>query len=231
MKILAIGDTHGKNFWEGLKNLIEEYDKFIFLGDYFDSFDIEPIIQLDNFNKIIEFKKLYSDKVELLIGNHDYHYFPSIREEYSGYQPTMRFDYQNALTEAYNKGLLNVCYKHDIYLFSHAGLTKSWCTNNNIDINNIVDSVNDLFKYSPLKLGFTIGGNLSYYGDDITQGPFWVRPNSLYRDALDFYIHVVGHTAFKTIQEYSSNIIVTDCLDTINQYLHIDENGYKIIEF
>ena len=231
MKILTIGDTHGRDSWEKIKHLVEEYDKFIFLGDYFDSFDIQPIIQLDNFNKIIKFKKQYPDKVELLIGNHDYHYFPSIIDEYSGYQPTMRFDYQNALKEAYNSGLMKVCYKHEIYLFSHAGLTKTWCKNNNINFNDISESVNDLFNYKPLNFGFTIGGNLSYYGDDITQGPFWVRPDSLYKDATDFYIHVVGHTSYEKIEEYSHNIIIIDCLNKTNQYLHIDETNYKVVDF
>ena len=231
MKILAIGDTHGRDYWKEIKHLVDEYDKFIFMGDYFDSFDLKPIIQLNNFNEIIEFKNQYPDKVILLIGNHDYHYFPSITDEYSGYQPTMRFDYQSALTEAYNKGLLNVCYKHEIYLFSHAGLTKTWCNNKNIDYNNITESVNELFKYNPKQFGFEIGRNFSYYGDDITQGPFWVRPNSLYKDSVDFYINVVGHTSFHKIEEYSHNIIITDCLDKTKQYLHIDENSYKIVDF
>jgi hypothetical protein len=231
MKILAIGDIHGKDNWEKIKHLVEEYDKFIFIGDYFDSFTIKPIDQLDNFNKIVDFKKQYSDKVELLIGNHDYHYFPSITEEYSGFKPTMKFDYQNALREAYNSGLMNVCYKHEIYLFSHAGLTKTWSISRDINLNNVVESVNDLFKHKPQEFGFEIGRNHSYYGDDVTQGPFWVRPNSLYKDALDFYIHVVGHTSYRKIEEYSHNIIVIDCLDKINQYLSIDETGYKVVDF
>lgn len=231
MKILVIGDIHGKNIWENIKNLINEYDKFIFVGDYFDSFTIKPITQLKNFNKIVQFKEENLDKVELLIGNHDYHYFPLITEEYAGYQPTMRFNYQNALRVAYNKGLMNVCYIYNDYLFSHAGFTKTWCNNKNIDINNIEDSVNDLFKYKPYEFGFELGRNHSYYGDDITQGPFWVRPTSLYKDAIENYIQVVGHTGMNNIKEYSKNIIIVDCLDSKNQYLHIDENGHKIVDF
>lgn len=134
MKILAIGDTHGRDYWKDIKHLIDEYDKFIFIGDYFDSFDLKPITQLNNFNEIIKFKNQYLDKVVLLIGNHDYHYFPSITEVYSGYQPTMRFEYQKALTEAYNSGLLDVCYNDKEYLFSHAGLTKTWCNNKKLII-------------------------------------------------------------------------------------------------
>lgn len=233
MKILAIGDIHGKNIWEELKYLIDEYDKFIFIGDYFDSFDIKPIIQLHNFNNIIEFKIKYFDKVDLLIGNHDYHYFPTVDENYSGYQSVMRFDFQNSLYSAYNDNMLSICKIYNNYLFSHAGLTKTWLQYNNIDTNNLETSINELFYYFPKQFGFLMGRNFSEYGDDVTQGPLWVRPNSLMKDGISDYVQIVGHTSKQNINRYTQKIIIIDCLDYKKQYLSIDLNSKKpkIIDF
>jgi len=229
MKHIVIGDTHGRNSWKSLINL--DYDKIIFIGDYFDSFTIPSIIQLNNFNEIIEFKKNNKDRVELLIGNHDYHYFPGIREDYSGYQGKYRFQFQDVLNRAYNDELLNVCYIYNDYIISHAGITKTWFNYYKLDINNIQNSVNDLFKYKPNSFSFSLGGNLSNTGDDITQGPFWVRPRSLYKDMLDNYKFVVGHTSIEEIKVVDEKIFLIDCLDTVNQYLEITDNEYRIVNF
>lgn len=229
MKHIVIGDIHGKSVWKSLVNL--EYDKFVFVGDYFDSFTEPGIIQLNNFNEIIKFKKDNPDKVELLIGNHDYHYFPGSRREYSRYNAPMRNDFENALYDAYNEGLLNVCYEYNNYLFSHAGLTNTWCKNNDIDMNNIVNSVNELFRFKPGKFEFKMGNNFSNTGNDITQGPFWVRPQSLYRDCIDGYKFVVGHTSYEFIKIFEEKFILIDCLDTVNQYLEIIDDECKIIDF
>ena len=56
----------------------------IFLGDYFDSRDgISIGDQQKNFDDILKFKELNTDKVKLLFGNHDYHYLPHVQEHYS----------------------------------------------------------------------------------------------------------------------------------------------------
>lgn len=229
MKHIIIGDTHGRNSWKSLVDL--EYDKFIFLGDYFDSYTIPGVIQLHNFNEILDFKRKNKDKVELLIGNHDYHYFPGVREDYSGYQGTKRFEFQDALERAYKEDLLKVVYQYQDYIFSHAGLTKTWFDSNELDINNIADSVNELFEFKPNKFSFHMGGNLSNTGDDITQGPFWVRPQSLNRDHLDNYKFVVGHTSVEDIKVFKEKIFLVDCLDSVKQYLEITEEGYRIVDF
>ncbi len=76
-KTLVLGDTHGRSFWKLAVN-IEQPDRVIFVGDYFDSFDIGTEEQLNNFLDILEYKKSGGAEVVLLIGNHDHHYFPEI---------------------------------------------------------------------------------------------------------------------------------------------------------
>ena len=52
MKTLILGDIHGRDIWEDIFNK-ELPDRVIFMGDYFDSFDIPGVIQMDNFKNII----------------------------------------------------------------------------------------------------------------------------------------------------------------------------------
>ena len=86
MKTLVLGDTHGTSFWKLITN-IEKPDRVIFIGDYFDSFDIKLDEQLQNFLDIMEYKKSSGVDVICLIGNHDHHYFPEIGDTgTSGYQ-------------------------------------------------------------------------------------------------------------------------------------------------
>ena len=56
MKTVVIGDIHGRSVWKLIVNM-EKPDKVIFIGDYFDSFDIKGVDQLSNFQDIIAFKE------------------------------------------------------------------------------------------------------------------------------------------------------------------------------
>lgn len=229
MKILAVGDTHGRTNW---KQIVANntFDKIIFIGDYFDTHDdISPEQQKNNFKEIIAYKKQNVDNVELLIGNHDFHYLKGISEHYSGYQASQYFDFQELLQEAIKLDFLKICHIHNNFLFVHAGITKTWCYNHDIDISNLESSINELFKYTPQSFCFRVGANFSMYGDDICQSPIWVRPRSLYIDKIDNYIQVVGHT----IQDkliVNDEIIMIDTLGTSGEYLQIFDNNITAIK-
>ena len=95
MLIGTIGDIHGRTSWkEMIKN--DKVEKWIFLGDYCDSFDISDEKIKENLIDIINFKKAFPDKVVLLLGNHDVMYYnpPADIFNYrcSGYRPQMHFD-------------------------------------------------------------------------------------------------------------------------------------------
>jgi UDP-2,3-diacylglucosamine pyrophosphatase LpxH len=78
-------------------------DNYVFVGDYFDSYDISGIEQLINAENIVRFKKYTekttNQKVYLLIGNHDHHYFPGTkwRGTTSGYQSKMVLSYEHLM--------------------------------------------------------------------------------------------------------------------------------------
>lgn len=73
MKIIIVPDVHGRDFWrEPCYERYDEFDKIIFLGDYLDHYSGESTYEhdIDTLIDVIGFKKTYSDKVILLIGNH-----------------------------------------------------------------------------------------------------------------------------------------------------------------
>ena len=224
MKIVAIGDTHGRDLWKIISTIESDADKFIFIGDYFDSRDdIDVSAQIENFKKILEFKKENPDKVFLMIGNHDFHYLKGCGETYSGYQQYAAMDINEVLQPALTSGHLQICHVYDDYIFSHAGLTQTWCENNDIDLYNIEESVNVKFMKSMESFRFEYGENLNRSGDDVTQSPIWVRIPSLLKNMVKGFTYVIGHTMVKEMH-MANNIIAIDCLGTSKEYLVI-QNG------
>ena len=71
MKILILADTHGRGVWQYIIQK-ENPDKVIFLGDYFDSFDIGFEDQMYNFKQILKYKQDNPLTTILLLGNHVY---------------------------------------------------------------------------------------------------------------------------------------------------------------
>jgi hypothetical protein len=223
MKIIAIGDIHGRDIWKQIVKVEEDFDKFIFIGDYFDTREgIDASTQIQNFKEILEFKKANPDKVFLLIGNHDFHYLKGCGETYSGYQQYAAMDINEVLQPAVTSGHMQICHVFDEYIFSHAGLTNTWVENNEIDLYNIEESVNLRFMKNMESFKFEYGENLDRSGDDVTQSPIWVRIPSLFRDMVKGFTYVVGHTTVKEMH-MASNIIAIDCLGTSNEYLVIQD--------
>lgn len=225
MKIIAIGDIHGRSIW---KNIVSanSYDKVVFLGDYFDAFDIHTLDQIDNFKDIMEFKKSFPDKVICLIGNHDYHYMRGVSQHYTGFNSTRKMAVDSVLHQALKSSLLQVCFVSGKYLFVHAGVTKTWCDDNDIDMENIEQSINDTFKYKPDVFKFTSGENRNEYGDDVCQSPIWVRPPSLRRDMIPGYTQVVGHTNQDEVV-IAGSIILVDALES-GEFLQITDGSPSV---
>jgi hypothetical protein len=230
-KLIAFGDTHGRSKWKYIVEKEKDINRIIFVGDYFDDKDgkYDPNDQIENFKEIIEFKRSNPEKVILLIGNHDFHYLKGVNEEYSSYQFGNSKNINQVLQPVVDEGLLQMCYKHDNNFFSHAGITKTWCENCGIDTNNLQESVNNLFKTDITKFKFTIGDNYSRSGNDVTQSPIWVRPQSLVKDMVEGIVCIVGHTQVKDLTILNDdNLILIDCLGTTNSYLVIENHTVKI---
>lgn len=136
-KILIVPDVHGRKFWHKAEELINEVDKVIFLGDYLDPYPHEGISKedsLNNFKLILNFKRAYTDKVILLLGNHDLHYWPQYKNMWGCRRDDANFDTISYLFVS-NINLFQISYKIDKYLFTHAGVQQGW-----------LDTINDKKK-------------------------------------------------------------------------------------
>jgi predicted phosphodiesterase len=222
MKILAIGDIHGRKKWELLQK--EEADKIIIIGDYFDHFTITQN-QIKNFEKILNWKASDPNKVELLFGNHDYHYLVKGRVQHTGYNPNALIS--QLLIDAVKSDLLKIFYIHDNFLFSHAGITNTYLSYLNDD-GFTMEDLNDILKYKEMLLEFGYYGGKDQSGNDPSQGPLWVRPNSLIGDLIPKYTQIVGHTVQHNIKIYDRLIIIDSPMS--NEVLEIDDGVVKIKE-
>ena len=244
MKTVVIGDIHGRSVWKLIYEM-EKPDKMIFIGDYFDSFDIKGVDQLNNFQDIIKFKESGVCEVIMLIGNHDYHYFPEIGDTgTSGYQHLFAPSIQYVVHE--NRHHLQMAYQTNDMLFTHAGVSSVFMDQvfgkDGWKVETIAFDLNEMFKYKPKT--FEFGEMLHYntyqdpYGDNEAQSPIWIRPKSLMRSNKDTLrkkvIQVVGHTEQTQIDKKGGatggRYYFIDTLGTSGEYMIIEEE-LKAIKF
>lgn len=253
MKNVYIPDIHGRQSWHQIVEDNQDADNIVFIGDYFDSFDISGVEQLHNAKEIVEFKKERerdaSKKVYLLIGNHDHHYMPGVKYKglMSGYQPIMSHQFEYFFNN--NEDMFQMCVMIGNVLCTHAGVSSTFLrdtgftSRDKYKTEDIPDFLNHLFKYKPNQFGFNAYTDRYYgladsnpYGDDEGQSPIWIRPKSLQKSnrgtrLKDDVIQVVGHTQVETIdikgRSTGGRYYYIDALHN-GQYL-IEENGkFKI---
>jgi predicted MPP superfamily phosphohydrolase len=233
--MLVIGDIHGSKFWKNIVNQHLDEDYIVFVGDYVDSHNaMSNTKMLKNLLDIIKFKEKYPDKVKLLLGNHDIHYY-FLNSSYrgSGFNFDMMFEFNTIFKN--KKHLFQVAFMYNNTIVSHAGITNrlyqsvesdykdaldlGWGDGN--EHNNIADKFNFLFNISSKYL-FYIGDERG--GLDPFSGIFWAGMKELCEDYLVGYNQVIGHThlAEKTIKNYDD--ITLTFIDTGN------ENAYHLIK-
>lgn len=218
MKTVCIGDLHGHDTWLKIVADNKDADRFIFIGDYVDSFGVDGIVQLRNLEDIIEFKKRDTYEVILLVGNHDHHYWPGIGYTgTSGYQKDMSISFEGVFNE--NRDLFQMCYEDEYNtIYSHAGLSKKWLKAVNIT-KDIVSLVNKLFIEEPLKFCYN-QMDYSGYGEHPLQSCIWIRPETLYGCQIS-NLQVIGHTHVNQINHPPKSerrgVYMIDALP--NQYL------------
>ena len=190
MKILVISDVHGTDYWKSAMDKTDDYDHIVQMGDWFDDWtnDWDKVDQINNLEEALIFQKNNKDKVHILIGNHDLNSY-LMKEDVAGHQPFKEIDIYHFLKEHLDE--LNVAIEIGGWVFSHAGFTKTWMKRNNFTTIDEVNKAFHDFDFTPFRfVGWDITGN------DITQGPTWVRKDSLIADYY-FDKQVVGHTPLK----------------------------------
>ena len=220
MKTVSIGDTHGRFVLDTVKEISDDYDKIIFVGDYVDSFTEADLSISTNLYDIIEFKKENPDKVVLLWGNHDIQYLLGYAKYgCTGYRPQMK----DALFELFNinRSLFQMAYQINDTLWTHAGVHKGWyeyrflpfIKKNEKELLNISEQLNFAFEqnyHSLFDVGYSRGG------ENNVGGPFWCDANELKSSPLRGYNQIVGHTRMKYIQRmnlHNKEIVFIDVLE------------------
>jgi len=252
MKTCIIPDLHGRSDWKLIVHR-ENPDKVIFLGDYFDSFDISGVEQIHNFKEIIEYKETaftnsgkedqHKTDVVMLIGNHDHHYFANVGYSHtSGYQKFISHNITQVIEE--NRHHLQMAYKMDSFLFTHAGVSPVFMDEvfgiDGWNADNVAEDLNELFKYKPLSFLFN-SADYSGCGENKSQSPIWIRPASLMsankvtekipNGLKNKYIQVVGHTIQNKIDvkgnSTGSRYYFVDVLPTSGEYMIIEDGVIK----
>lgn len=239
MKTIILGDTHGRSNWK-LAITQDQPDRVIFIGDYFDSFDIPGVEQIYNFKQIIKYKEDNPQvEVVMLIGNHDHHYFPEI-----GYTGTSGYQaIAPSITQVVddNRHHLQMAYSFDNFLCTHAGVSPVFMDQvfapEGWDIDNVAFELNEMFKFKPKAFEFN---GFDAYGNNITQTPIWIRPESLMKSNKKHdkslkkkYIQVVGHTQMRKIDIDGSDKFTggryyfIDTMDTSGDYLVIEDGKLR----
>lgn len=231
--IIGIGDIHGKGVW---RKIVEgdTSDNVVFMGDYFDAKNSLPYEeQLTNFMQILSYKRDNRNKVVLLIGNHDFHYFSFAKQRYDSYITEGAEQIQYALEGALREGLLQICFVKDKYLFSHAGFSRTWCRNSlkreSLNSLHLERYVNSLLSDNPDVFEFTTGENFDLTGDDVTQSPLWIRPKSLWQDRIQGFVQVVGHTESEKIVALDGELVIINTLGTSGEYIRISDGQVEAL--
>jgi predicted MPP superfamily phosphohydrolase len=236
MKLVAIGDIHGRTIWKDILEK-EKPDIAVFMGDYFDSYDIEGREQIENFNNIVKFKEDNPCmEINMLYGNHEHHYMRSY-ENYSGYQQKNAMSINMVLNFAREKDYLRIAYLLDDLLFTHAGVSTEWLDKfvKYESLDTIAEDINELFHTDIGVFDFV---GLSPTGDNVESSPLWIRHNSLlksnrFKDIKKKYRQVIGHTPTKDLnlgvyKKYLGGRYIP--IDTLNtgQYLIYEDKEMSV---
>ena len=223
-KVLIVPDVHGRKFWHKAKELIDEVDQVVFLGDYLDPYSREGITfedALNEFERILEFKEKYSDKVVLLVGNHDMHYIQLEFMNCSRLNVYRRVETHDLFMNNIDK--FQLIYEIDNYLFSHAGVYLEWIKKYEITLKELFD-----FKKF-LKGRWNTLEDVSYErGGWCTVGScVWADIRESIQNELPvmFKKQIVGHTQMQEKPYITSKIA---CLD-VRQCFMLDTEKDEIM--
>jgi len=239
-KLLIIPDVHGIDSWKEsvCEALLTNDVHIIFLGDYVDSFTIDTYKILDNLYEIIKLKKIYPDRITLLLGNHDYAYVFG-KVAISGFNFVRWANYRQAFND--NWDLFDLAWgfqgQYKYTLITHAGLTESFFREvvrditdkksvmydvliNETDISWIDMPLHTLLNYFKDQCGLMWQIGLERWGIYESGSIIWADRRELINDSFKGIDQIVGHTALNSLEivktKNNDNLYFTD--------IHTDTN-------
>ena len=227
MKILVLGDIHGREIWKDIVDReADTCDKIVFLGDYTCPKDVtfeDPTDLCGFLYEVIDYKEQNPNKVVLLRGNHDL--------QALGYYWAQCYPQDHPKVQRYwqTKDVKNWFLKNTQWIYqipdtnivcSHAGISETFLDNvckyfkkqegwdfNIYDQDKLINHINDI---EPSELfGFTDDNPFDTNGESKTQPCTWIRPYTLLEYGVKDIIHVVGHTPINHICNIKEEILNT----------------------
>lgn len=222
LKIIAIGDLHGKDCWKQINP--DNYDRIIFMGDYVDSNFIVSEKINDNLNNLVKFKLKQPEKVTLLLGNHDIQYSEYPHYETSGFHELMQPEYTRIFQD--NRELFQVAAQIGNHLFTHAGLSHSYARyylpeyydriiQQKINLAGLLNRIHVSVNQFILHTASEHRGGFEAFG-----GITWADYKETSKDLLPGYHQVVGHSRRKKItkvERENCSITYIDVLDSLEE--------------
>jgi hypothetical protein len=225
MEVILIGDIHGRTIWKQIVERHPDADHYIFFGDYFDPYEDIPYWELaKNFKAIVQLKKELGDRVVLLLGNHDLHYYADV-------EPCSRYDYLNSsrIANLFKESLhlFQVAFEFEEVLCTHAGVSPHWYLKhfrNFTAPTEMVEKMNELHRDSPNLFEY-YKSDKTGIGDHVFQSPLWIRPASLSQSLevisnQTLNLQCVGHTPTDFLVNSVMNIHFVDLL-FMNMYVQV----------
>ena len=223
-KVLIVPDVHGRKFWHKAEEMIDEVDQVVFLGDYLDPYPHEGITfddAIEELGSILDFKEKYSDKVTLLVGNHDMHYIVKEFMDCSRLNRYHRLAMHDFFMNNIDKFQL-ICIMNG-YLFSHAGVYLEWTKKYEITFKELLDFKTFLEKrWQTLEdVSYTRGGW------DKVGSCVWADISESVQNELPavFNKQIVGHTQMESKPYITTKIA---CLD-VRQCFILDTETDEIM--
>ncbi len=168
----------------------------VFLGDYVSTHEgISEDAQLANLNAILDYKEQHPKQVVLLRGNHD---MEAAGFKWAKCQPS--FVSKELFPRDRFEELTQWAFVYGGYLFSHAGVSKTFLQNNHLTIEELVY----LKALDDKRFAFTSDNPFDCVGESFSQPPTWIRPLWLLEDMPKGYTQVVGHTTQTEINSRES---------------------------
>jgi len=223
-EILIVPDIHGRDFW---LPALDFQGEVVFLGDYTDPYPQESFTEEDAYQgllKIVSFKQQNPERVTLLIGNHEMHYY---NKQFAAGRFSVEYfpKYHEILMGETTKELFQICKKVDRYLFIHAGLTKDWYDRHLKQFQDLGSTLEEqLNRVFFEKMYIYHEAAWKYRGGlDETGSPLWADVRE-FDDEKERYdpqmIQIIGHTQ---IQE-SEPLIKNDIWMLDNRQLYLLRN-------